>query len=272
MNALAASNEQSESKSAELVKKINQHIEELTHATDAARLSEEMTRYLDTIAKFHRYSASNVFSILLHKPNATHIAGYEKWKTMNRYVLQGEKGIPILAPLLVRPDKDDPDSPLKLCGFKVVYVFDISQTEGEPLPPEPCWKSPEKNPELQERLIKFVYSKGISVEFHELPGETQGTSHGGWIEISPHAGTKTLVHEIAHELMHHTENSVHDPIIRELEAEAVAFVVCKYFGINGLKSPNYIILHGVNSEKMLNQLENVRKIALMIVEAVDNSN
>jgi hypothetical protein len=70
-----------------------------------------------------------------------------------------------------------------LVGFKVVYVFDVAQTLGEPLPEPPDWKSPEKNLELNERLIQFAQSQGISVTFKNLPGEAQGVSKGGAIDI-----------------------------------------------------------------------------------------
>ena len=86
-------------------------------------------------------------------------------------------------------------------GFKVCYVFDISQTDGEPLPEPPDWKKPEKNAFLNERLMAFAHEHGISITEKELAGETQGVSMGGSIEIDPSAGTSTIVHELAHEIM-----------------------------------------------------------------------
>jgi hypothetical protein len=103
----------------------------------------------------------------------------------------------------------------------------------------PDWKSPEKNAELNEQLIRFAESKGITVTFKELPGETQGVSKGGAIEISHKAGTKTLIHEIAHELMH---QRIYTPIsseIKEMEAESAAYIISKIFGISELNSINY---------------------------------
>jgi len=203
----------------DLQQKIQGYLETLALETDQARKSEEMQRYLDFVSRFHQYSPSNIFLIMLTKPDATMVAGFQAWKKMGRYVKKGEHGIPIFAPMIHKEDPDREDSPKVLSGFRVVYVFDVNQTDGEPLPPVPNWKSPEKNAELNEKLIRFAESKGITVTFKELPGETQGVSKGGVIEISPNAGTKTLIHEIAHELMHQGSDVIIGHEIREMEAE-----------------------------------------------------
>lgn len=228
----------------DLQKKIQGYLETLALETDEARKSEEMQRYLDFVAKFHNYSPNNIFLIMLAKPDATMVAGFQAWKMRGRYVKKGERGIPIFAPMIHKEDSDKEDSPKVLYGFRVAYVFDISQTDGDPLPPVPDWKSPEKSADLTEKLIRFANSKGVTVTFKDLPGEAQGVSRGGVIEISPDAGTKTLIHEIAHELMHHkvATSSRHD--VREMEAESVAYVVSRYFGITSLNCPNYILLSG----------------------------
>jgi N-terminal domain of anti-restriction factor ArdC len=232
-----------------LQQKIKGYLETLARETDLARKSEEMQRYLEFEAKFHQYSATNIFLILLNKPEATHIAGYQTWKTMGRFVKKGEKGIPIFAPLLARKDSEEKDSPQELYGFRIVYVFDISQTDGEPLPSVPDWKSPEKNAELNERLIAFAKGRGVEVLIKKQSGEIQGVSMGGLIEIDPSAGTKTLIHEIAHELMHRDEDCPLDHAFREREAEATAFVVAKYFGLSKLKSYNYLALYELRKRK-----------------------
>ncbi len=82
--------------------------------------------------RFHNYSYLNTLLILAQRPNATLVAGYRTWQTSNRFVRKGEKGIAILAPLLVR-DPDDRNQ-LNLVGLKTVYVFDLAQTDGEPIP------------------------------------------------------------------------------------------------------------------------------------------
>ena len=108
-------------------------------------------------------------------------------------------------------------------------------------------ESPQKNDELGENLVQFARSKGIQVHVQELVGEIQGQSSGGTIYLSPKAGTKTIIHEIAHELMHQNGQPRLIHTIMELEAEAVAYVVARHFGMTDLASPNYVALHGADS-------------------------
>jgi N-terminal domain of anti-restriction factor ArdC len=250
--------------------KINRCIEELAEATDIARMSEEMQRYLDTCAKFHKYSMFNVIQILMTKPDATAVAGFKKWQCLGRYVRKGEHGIPILAPIFSKVTDEDGKEVERLIGFKVVFVFDVCQTEGAPLPEPPNWKSPEKNLELQERLMRFAESKGISVKIKHFGRDIQGVSIGGKIVLDPEAGTKTLIHEIAHEMLHQCAESFQtNSVVRELEAEGIAYVVAKHFGLNSLASPNYIALHGVTAELIMEHLERIRTTATMIIQALE---
>jgi hypothetical protein len=255
----------------ELKARITERIQELAQATDAARVSEEMQRYLDMSSRFHQYSPCNVWLILMEKPDATMVAGFHKWISLKRFVRKGERGIAILAPVLVPEVNKDGIQVEKLVGFKAVYVFDISQTIGEPLPEPPNWKSPEQNALLTERLIDYAENRGILVKVKELPGETQGVSLGGTIILSPKTGTKTLIHEIAHELLHHKQNELTLQSIRELEAEAVAYVVGKHFGLDGLSSPNYVALHGANAEIIMEHLERIRNTSKEIIQALENN-
>jgi len=254
--------------SKDLQQKIQGYLEVLALETDQARKSEEMRRYLDFVARFHQYSPSNIFLIMLARPDATHVAGFQAWKKMGRYVRKGEHGIPIFAPMIHKEDPDDDNSPKVLSGFRVVYVFDVSQTDGEPLPPVPDWKSPEKNAELNEKLIRFAESKGITVTFKELPGETQGVSRGGAIEISPDAGTKTLIHEIAHELMHQGNVLPIDHSTRELQAEAVAYIVSRHYGFTVCKCPNYIALSCLEDQGFESSIPIIQKTASEIIGSV----
>ena len=255
----------SKSSSADLNRKIGKHLEELIQETDSARTSTEMIRFLNFCSKFHQYSAGNIWLILITKPYASFVAGFHKWKSMGRWVKKGESGIPILAPLLIKEELGDGDEIKRLVGFKVVYVFDVAQTDGEPLPESPNWKSPEKNHQLNQRLIQYAKSQGISVKFKRLPGEIQGISKGGSIDIDLTAGTKTLVHEIAHELLHQRKANLQSRSIKELEAESVAYVVCKYFGLEVLNSPNYLSLYEVSTNDMLVHFERIRNTANEII-------
>jgi hypothetical protein len=260
---------QSSNSAVDLKTRITQHIEELAAATDAARVSDEMLRYLDTYAKFYQYSAFNVWLIMMAKPDASFVAGFKKWQTMGRYVRRGEHGIPILAPIFDIRITMEGNEEQKLVGFRTVFVYDISQTDGKPLPEPPNWKSPEKNAELQNSLIRFADSKGIAVQIKPIGRDIQGVSLGGKIILDPDAGTKTLIHEIGHELLHHTESAPSDRTIRELEAESIAYVVAKHFGIDGLSSPNYNALHGATAEKIIDHLERIRKISVELIQALE---
>ena len=154
---------QSNNTSSDLKSRITEHIQELAQATDAARVSQEMQRYLDMCASFHQYSPCNVWLILMSRPSASYVAGFKKWQSMGRFVCKGERGIPILAPIITKITNEKGEEEHHLVGFKVVHVFDVSQTAGDPLPELPDWKSPEKNAELQEKLMHFAQSKGIQV-------------------------------------------------------------------------------------------------------------
>ena len=253
----------------ELNKQIEQHLQELAQATDKARTSEEMLRYLDFCAKFHQYSPSNVWLILFANPNATYVAGFHKWKSMGRWVRKGEHGIPILAPVLIKDQDENELEEKHLVGFRVVFVFDVSQTEGEHLPPVPDWKSPEKNLELQAKLIDFAKANGIKVTIEAIDGETQGISMGGRIILSPEAGVKTLVHEIAHELLHQEEKNQLSRQIKEMEAESIAYIVCSYFGLSDLLSPNYLALHDICSELIVDSFRRISTLASELLLAIN---
>jgi hypothetical protein len=257
--------------SSDLKARITKHIEELAQATDAVRVSEEMLRYLDTYAKFYQYSLFNIWLILMAKPDASFVAGFKKWQSMGRYVRGGEHGIPILAPIFSTMTNEKGETEQRLVGFKTVHVFDVSQTDGEPLPDPPNWKSPEKNAELMNKLTKLAQDKGIQIQMKHIGHDIQGVSLGGKIILDPEAGTKTLIHEIAHELLHHVEGVLICSTVRELEAESVAYVVAKHFGCNGLASPNYVALHGATAAMIIDHLERIRNVATEIILVLEET-
>ena len=147
-------------------------------------------------------------------------------------------------------------------------MFDIAQTGGEPLPAVPDWKSPARQAELQAKLEAFAATHGIRVSVRALAGETQGVSWGGAIELAPEAGTKTLVHELAHELLAHHE-AILPRAVRELEAEAVAYTVARHYGIEGLRSPNYLALVDAKAEDIRARLKTIQRTAAQIIRGVD---
>lgn len=139
------------------------------------------------------------------------------------------------------------------------------------MPEPPDWKSTEKNLDLNERLIQYANRQGITVSFKTLTKEIQGVSKGGAIDIDLAAGTKTLVHEIAHERMHKGKDNLQCREIKELQAEAVAYVVCRHFGLGGLKSANYLAFFDVTPEQLLTHMEIIRTTANKIITAITTS-
>ena len=93
---------------------------------------------------------------------------------------------------------------------------------------------------------------------------------GGKVILDPQAGTKTLIHEIAHELLHHVKNVLTDRTTRELEAESVAYVVARHFGIKGISSPNYNALHGSTAEMIMDHLERIRNTAAELIQSLES--
>jgi hypothetical protein len=98
--------------------------------------------------------------------------------------------------------------------------------------------------------------------------DIQGVSTGGAILVSPEAGTKTLIHDIAHELLHQVKDAPTGSTIQELEAESVAYVVAKHFGLDGLSSLNYNALHGATAKMIMDHIDRIRSTATDIIKAI----
>ncbi|MCA9281063.1 MAG: DUF1738 domain-containing protein [Phycisphaeraceae bacterium] len=257
---------------AEQAKKIaDRALEQLAAALESGR-SEELTRYLSMLAKFHRYSVGNVLLILSQMPDATHVAGFNTWRKMGRFVKKGEKGIVIIAPMVMRQkdeSADDRDRPI--IRFRAVYVFDVSQTEGDPLP-EPASVGGDPGEHL-DRLRRVVTGLGIVLDQDDLPMGADGVSRGGRISIR--AGLKpahefsVTVHELAHELLHHGDDRPGSKTVRETEAEAVAFVVCQAIGLDsGTAASDYIHLYRGDTETLTESLERIQRTATEIIAAL----
>lgn len=116
----------------------------------------------------------------------------------------------------------------------------------------------------------FAEQSGIKVTIEAIDGETQGVSMGGRIILSPEAGTKTLIHEIAHELLHQVEKNHLSRAEKEMEAESVAYVVCSYFGFSDLASPNYLALHGLGSDKVFAYFKRISNLANELIIALES--
>jgi len=250
----------------ELKKQIVSRVEEIATLTDETRISEAMKTHLDTIAKFPHYSLLNTMQILFHNPNASYVAGYTTWQKMHRYVKRGEHGIPILAPIRYAA-KDDPDGE-DIVGFKIVYVFDISQTDGQELPTLQ-WADDDKDTWLNERLTDYAIAHNITVEFADIEGTTRGYSCGGKIVISNHAGTDTLIHELAHELLNHHDHATATNTA-EIEAESIAYIVCNHYNLKLTNAINYITLWSNDGKEIINRLGRITKCATEIITYIDS--
>lgn len=262
----------------EAKKKSEAALDELVQALEAGR-SETLVAYLATVAKFHRYSFGNCLLIALQRPDATQVAGFHRWKELGRQVKKGEKGVAIFAPMSYRKqdtDADDEDSGKvrELRGFRVVHVFDISQTEGDELP-EFAGIAGEPG-EALEKLEALVRGHAVELEYGFLPGSAEGVSRLGKIVIrsglSPAETFSVLCHEFAHELLHQKERRQQaSKTVLETEAEAVAFVVSKAIGLEGTtRAADYIQLYSGGKETLLESLDAVQKTADMIIEALES--
>jgi antirestriction protein ArdC len=240
--------------------------------------SEALTAYLDAMVHFHNYSFGNVLAIARQKPQATNVAGMWAWNQLGRRVKRGEKGIAILAPMIAVPRKDNAKSEGEasnkpaLLGFRRVYVWDESQTEGAPLPE--LEKVTGTAGVYLDRLRDYVIAQGISLEFDEKIAPALGTAAGTTIRILPGQTQpeefSTLVHELAHLMLKHGERrTATTKTVRETEAEAIAFVVGKSIGLTtSTASADYIGLYHGNAALLMESLELVQQTAAVILAAL----
>jgi antirestriction protein ArdC len=243
----------------------------------AAGQSETLERFLKALSHFHRYSWQNTLLIACQAPDATHVAGFQTWRKVGRYVRKGEKGILIIAPMVYRrkaeAELDEGDSEGRsIRGFRGVHVFDVTQTEGEPLPDLPTASGdPGEN---LFRLKEAVSAHGITLHYEKLSAGTYGLSQGGEItiatELSPAHEFSVLVHEFAHELLHKGEDRLEtNKTQRETEAEAVAYVVLTACGMEpGTAASDYIQLYRGTPERLTESLERIQRAVAQILPAV----
>jgi hypothetical protein len=234
--------------------------------------SETLTALLKSMGRFHRYSLRNVWLITVQCPTATRVAGFQTWKSLKRFVRRGEKGIAIMAPNVRHRCEIETADDESIMGFRAAYVFDVAQTDGEPLP-ELAQGTGDPG-ESRERLRDAIVARGISIEFAQDLGGALGTSNGGRIQIldglAPAAEFVTLVHEYAHELLHHGEDRPASRDTRELEAEAVAFIVSQTIGLDALDSArDYIHLYRGDPNALSACLNRIQSTAAAILSAVD---
>jgi len=206
-------------------------------------------QFLDVARRFHRYSLNNVLLIAAQRPDATRVAGYRAWQQLGRQVRKGEHGIAILAPCTYRTSSHDEDSnddrgdgeQRVLRGFKVVHVFDIAQTEGDPLPSPPVQLLDGETPaQLLDRLRDLIVAAGYTFALGAMPA-----GHEDSLGVSDHTAravivrddlpsaqrAKTAAHELAHVLLHPLGSERPRREVCEIEAESVAYLVCGEAGL-----------------------------------------
>ncbi len=264
---------------------IKQAVDYLIEQLEAGK-SETLTAYLTAMARFHAYSFSNILAIVRARPSATRVAGIRTWNELGRFVKKGEKGIPILAPMIgYRRRKDAAESDADagadssverqsvLIGFRPVYVFDYSQTTGEDLPEFEHTITGEVG-EHRDRLIDFLARQNIALEYNEKIAPALGVSYGGKIAIlpgqSPAEDLVCLVHETAHELLHKsTRRTTTTATVRETEAEAVAFIVGQAIGLEmGKSSSDYIQMYAGNASLLAESLKVIQRTSAVILAAI----
>ena len=242
--------------------------------------SEALTAYLDAMVHFHNYSFGNVLAIARQKPLATNVAGMWAWNQLGRRVKRGEKGIAILAPMIAKTRRNEnkteseanTNSRPALLGFRTVYVWDETQTEGAPLPE--LEKVTGEAGAYLDRLRGYVIAQGITLEFDEKIAPALGMAGGTTIRILPGQTQpeefSTLVHELAHLMLKHGERrTATTKTVRETEAEAIAFVVGKSVGLTtSTASADYIGLYHGNAALLTESLELVQQTSAVILAAL----
>ena len=274
--------------------------------------SDRYRNYLTTMSRFHKYSLNNVMLIHSQRPDATLVAGFNKWKnSFGRHVKKGEKGIQILAPtpykIKVEKEKLDPDTKLPMIDengdpvteekevsipmFKVVSVFDVSQTEGKPLPALAYSLSGavEHYEEFMEALkrtstvpIKVEHTEKNVDGFFDLTNQSI-TIQAGMSEVQTICAA---IHEIAHSRLHNYDHMTEvaddgetllapvekDRHTEEVEAESISYAVCQYFGIETSENSfGYIVSwsQGKELKELRASLETINRTSSELISGIE---
>ena len=275
-------------------RKVDEVLKRLKEGVDGIQQSDNFRTFLLTMAKFHDYSIGNLILIMLQKPNATRVAGFTTWKHLGRWVKKGENGIAILAPcMLPKGTKATPHEEseaeeetkeereregIRPLYFKVVHVFDLSQTEGKPLPEfEVPSLTGEANEALFDRIMRLSKAQGVEVSFEPRPQQDpdiKGMFFGKSIWVKPDESRaqqlKTLIHEVAH---YYSENVFRIPRAdAETIAESVAFTVGAHHGFDtGTRSFPYVALWSKDKKVLEANLAAIRKVSANIIDALEQT-
>ncbi len=279
--------------------KLNELTDKLEAGIKEVFSSQKYKDYLKVMSRFHGYSYNNTMLILLQKPDARLLAGYKTWQGMERNVKKGEHGISILAPSKKRftkyMDKIDKDTrkpvldqdgnPVKVpreieyLTFYPTTIFDISQTEGKPLPV----MAEELNGQVTDYGIIMDSLKETApapIRFESWEESKKGYFSPLLNEIVIKSGmselqtVKTGIHETAHSILHSGTNNLKDSATMETEAESIAFIVCCHLGLD-TSSYSFPYLATWSSSKELPELKSslstIQKTAHSLIEKLDQA-
>ena len=290
----------------EQIKKLTDQIEAGIKALFQSGDLEKYQAYLRTMSHFHHYSVNNQMLIFSQCPHATLVAGYQKWQNQfSRHVLRGEKGISILAPtpykIKVEKEKLDPDTKLPLLDadgntiteekevqipmFRPVKVFDVSQTDGKPLPERVQSPIAELtgNVEHYEAFMEALRRVSpVPIEVKPLSNDLDGFFSPAKQSIALRAGMSEVqtvcaaVHEIAHSKLHdyakQPDSQPKDSSTEEIEAESIAYTVCAYFGIEtSANSFGYVATWSKDNDlkAFKESLDTIRKTSSELISGVE---
>ena len=271
--------------------------------------SEKYKTYLSTMSKFHNYSFNNTLLIAMQRPEATLVAGYKAWqKNFERHVNKGEKAIRILAPapykIKEERDKLDPVTgemmfdengmphkeqvEVTIPAFRAVSVFDVSQTDGMPIPELEAQELLSTVEGYKDFVQALMNVATVPIGFEDIPGDSKGYFHTEEKRIavqenmSESQTLKTMVHEMAHSMLHNKEINRDDLMeapakdrnTKEVEAESVAYTVCQHFGIDTSDySFGYIAgwSSGKDMKELKSSLDTIRKTASELITGIEGA-
>lgn len=279
------------SKKTGLDQKIVSFLEQLSQEVDQVYASQEFQKYLNFRKKFRNYSFSNTMLIWIQKPEATRVAGFKKWESLNRRIKKGAKAISIFVPKIKTVKELDLDKEVenkRITGFMVGNVFDISDTEVIPgkedlVKQTPQWHETNSPNEKADSVSKYLEEiiKDLEIKYGISSGDAQGYASGGThISInSSVAGVNkvgTLAHELAHVLLHFpnslfsSEDIKNIPSsIKEYQAEAVAATVLNEYELPYKHSATYIAMWNKDVKQLKQYTDIISKTASYIIDEID---
>lgn len=271
----------------DMQEKVKEITEQLEQGVAELFTSEKFMAYLQAMSKFHNYSLNNSLLIWMQMPEATLVAGYKDWqRKFKRQVRNGETSIKILAPIpkkyrkeVVLDDGTTEEREISYMRYRAVSVFDISQTDGDDLP-EICRSLDGDVDGYQGLVDKLKEISPVPVDFEDIAGTANGFYHLADKRIVVQQGMsqsqtiKTMVHEIAHSILHDKDSGIEkeaDRRTREVQAEAVAYTVNQYLGLDTSDySFGYIVgwSSGKETKELKESLAAIRNTAHDIIEKI----